>query len=293
MSLGGPLAELYQSALFYALGKEVEVLEARFQTGGCISTAARLITDHGEFFIKWNTLQTEMFEAEAKGLALLHRSGTVHCPEVLHVGKYEDMAYILMEFIRPGRAIPTDFAALGRQLAALHRIHQANFGLDHDNFIGRLEQRNTFTQDWLSFFIENRLQVQAGLAFYKGLVDQKWLDRFKSLYPHLQDFFPSEPSALLHGDLWSGNIHFGEQGHFYLIDPAVYFGHREMEIAFTRLFGGFDEAFYRGYQEAYPLAPGFEDRVEIYNLYPLLVHANLFGASYLHGIDRLLSRFLP
>lgn len=285
------LQGLYHAALFQAFGKEIEVLEAQIQTGGCINTAAKLMTPEGPFLLKWNTRAERDFEWEEMGLSLLASSDAVHCPQVFFQGSFEDTHFILMEFVAHGYPSSSHFADLGHQLARLHQQSQPYYGLDYDNVIGSLAQKNEPKKDWYSFFIENRLQVQAGLAFYKGLVDQQWLERFKNLYPLLADFFPDEPPALLHGDLWSGNILFSSDGRFYLIDPAVYFGHREMELAFTKLFGGFDPAFYQAYNEAFPLAPGFEQRLDVYNLYPLLVHANLFGASYLRGVEKVLERF--
>lgn len=284
--------DFYQQAIFQSAGLEVEILDVNFQSGGCISTAAKIITSRDAFFLKWNMLETGLFEAEAGGLKLLANSAELRIPKVYGFGKIADRQYILMEFLDSIPPASDSWEMLGRELATLHSVTNHQFGLDHDNFIGRLVQKNTFSKDWSSFFIQNRLEVQAGLAYYNGLVDANWLSNFQKLYPTLEGFFPKEKPALLHGDLWSGNVHTGPDGYKWMIDPAVYFGHREMELAFTQLFGGFDTEFYKSYDEVFPLEPGFEERVDIYNLYPLLVHANLFGASYLSGVDRVVKRMI-
>jgi fructosamine-3-kinase len=146
-----------------------------------------------------------------------------------------------------------------------------------------LLQSNEYTANWIDFFIEKRLKAQAGLAFYNGEIPRSLYDKFNDLYNKLPELLPSEKPALLHGDLWSGNVIVGSNGHVSLIDPAVYYGNREAEIAFTKLFGGFSSAFYDAYNEAFPLEKGFEERIDIYNLYPLLVHVNLFGSGYING----------
>ncbi|MFZ6663765.1 fructosamine kinase family protein [Peijinzhouia sedimentorum] len=284
--------DFYQQAIFQSAGLEVEILDVNFQSGGCISTAAKIITNKDVFFLKWNMLDIGLFEAEAGGLKLLANSADLRIPNVYGFGKIADRQYILMEFLESIPPANDSWEMLGRELAILHSVTNNQFGLDHENFIGKLVQKNTFSKDWLSFFIQNRLEVQAGLAYYNGLVNANWLSNFQKLYPKLESFFPKEKPALLHGDLWSGNVHTGSDGYKWMIDPAVYFGHREMELAFTQLFGGFDAEFYKSYKEVFPLEPGYEERVDIYNLYPLLVHANLFGASYLSGVDRVVKRMI-
>jgi protein-ribulosamine 3-kinase len=284
--------DFYQQAIFQSAGFEAEILDVNFQSGGCISTAAKVITDKDAFFLKWNMLDSSLFEAEAGGLKLLGNCADLRIPSVYGYGKIGDRQYILMEYLEPIPPAIDSWEVLGRELAILHSVTNSQFGLQQDNFIGRLLQKNTFSKDWLSFFIENRLEVQVGLAYYNGLVNSAWLGNFQKLYSKLEGFFSKEKPALLHGDLWSGNIHNGPDGYKWLIDPAVYFGHREMDLAFTHLFGGFDNDFYNSYEEVFPLEPGFKERIGIFNLYPLLVHANLFGASYLNGVNRVINRHL-
>ena len=130
------------------------------------------------------------------------------------------------------------------------------------------------------------------LAIQNGLVSSNFIERYRNFYKLIPDLLPADQPALLHGDLWSGNVMVGGDGKVCLIDPAVYYGHREIELAFTQLFGGFDHEFYRSYQSTYPLEAGFDQRVDIYNMYPLMVHVNLFGTSYLSGVERVLKRYL-
>ncbi len=284
--------DFYEQAIFQSTGLDAEILDVNFQSGGCISTAAKILTDRGAFFLKWNMLEVGLFEAEAGGLKFLSSSADLRIPTVYGYGQIADKQYILMEFLESNPPASDHWEMLGKDLAMLHTVTHSHFGLEVDGFIGRLVQKNAFSKDWTKFFIYNRLEIQAGLAFYNGLVDAAWLRNFEKLYPKLEGFFPKEKPALLHGDLWSGNIHNGPDGYKWFIDPAVYFGHREMELAFTQLFGGFDPAFYQSYEEVFPLEPGFKERVDIYNLYPLLVHANLLGSSYLSAVNRVVKKML-
>ncbi len=284
--------QFLESILFEGLGREVTVDSYQFLSGGDINTALRIDTAEGYYFVKWNESAGEdLFECEAKGLQLLREADAVRVPDVINYGRKAEKAYLLLEFIGAARPQSAYWAALGEGLAALHAHTGAAFGLPYDNYIGSLAQRNTPTENGIRFFIESRLQVQAGLAFYNGQLPKALYDKFTTLYEKLPELLPVERPALLHGDLWSGNVLVDERGAACLIDPAVHYGLREAEIAFTKLFGGFDDAFYQAYEASFPLAPGFAQRVELYNLYPLLVHLNLFGSGYLTGIERVLQKF--
>ena len=157
--------------------------------------------------------------------------------------------------------------------------------------MGSLPQANTFHSDWSSFFIEERLEPQLVAARDSGYFSSHDDERFQRLFKSFPSICPAEKPSLVHGDLWSGNYIVSDEGRACLIDPAVYYGHREVDIAMTTLFGGFDPEFYSSYDEAFPMEKGWEDRLEIYNLYPLLVHLNLFGAGYLGSIERIIRRF--
>lgn len=285
--------QFFESALFESTGRQLVIEEVQFLSGGCINNAVKLKTAEGSFFIKWNeAIEEDMFAAEANGLRLLRADGNLCIPEVLGLGKVENKHYLLLEFIDSRYPAPDYWEELGRSLARQHHHSAEEYGLDENNYIGRLPQNNEQTTHWIDFFRDQRLNVQLGLAIYKGLVSDALVKRFKSLYPKLPELLPEEPPALLHGDLWSGNVMVGAAGQPCLIDPAVYFGHREAELAFTELFGGFDDRFYQAYEEEKPLEPGYNERKDIYNLYPLMVHVNLFGTSYLSGVERTLDRYV-
>ncbi len=283
----------FESVLFEAFGKDIEVSKYQFLGGGCINNAVKLETVVGKFFLKWNDSKQseEMFEAEAYGLNLLADKGLITIPLVIKHGCNDGKAYLLLEFIQSAYRQKDYWKRLGEQLAELHRNTHGSFGLHFNNFIGALPQSNEYMPSWTDFFIEKRLKVQAGLAYYNGLAGKDLLKKFEKLYEKLPSMLPEEQPALLHGDLWSGNVMVNSQGLPCLIDPAVYYGNREIELAFTQLFGGFDDDFYQAYQATFPLLPDFDERVEIYNLYPLLVHVNLFGRSYLSGVERVLKRY--
>ncbi len=285
----------FESILFSALGQPVEVIEAQLISGGDINMAAQVFSSEGVFFVKWNTFgeheKQGMFEAEAGGLDLLRQTDAVQIPQVIGYGQQGDKAYLILEYIDSGKPDQAYWEALGRSLAVLHSHTQPTFGLHFDNFIGSLPQANTPTANGYDFFFEYRLLPQAGMALYKGLLTKPYYDALFRLRSHLPDLLPNERSALLHGDLWSGNVLVNEENKPALIDPAVYYGFREAELAFTKLFAGFDQRFYEAYDEVFPLEPGFEERVALYNLYPLLVHVNLFGSGYVSGVERVLKQF--
>ncbi|NJN24979.1 MAG: fructosamine kinase family protein [Cyclobacteriaceae bacterium] len=284
----------FEKVLFETLGRPVAVRDAVFRSGGCINNALQVKTNEGDYFIKWQSgIAGDMFEKEAAGLTLLKQAKCMNIPEVLAYGLMDGKHYLVLEYIEAGKKKNNYWEDFGSALASLHRQHaQPQFGLNHDNYIGKLPQSNTPDTNWVSFFINNRLEPQLRLAIENGLVSHRFIDRYRSLYDHLADLLPLEQPALLHGDLWSGNVMTGGNGQVCLIDPAVYYGHREIELAFTRMFGGFAIEFYESYQQAYPLETGFDQRVPIYNIYPHMVHVNLFGTSYLSGVEPVLQKYV-
>lgn len=282
----------FESILFEGLGHDIAVNSYQYLGGGCINNAVRLNTSQGYFFVKWNESSPEnLFACEAKGLELLREAGEIHIPEVFGYGRKPEGSYLILEYINSSRPHPEYWKSFATSLAKLHSHTHKQNGLEYDNYIGALKQSNQFCDSWVEFFIEKRLKVQAGLALYNGAITQRMFDAFQPLYEKLPNLLQEEKPSLLHGDLWSGNVIVGSNGFASLIDPAVYYGNREVELAFTKLFGGFPPEFYKTYMEITPFTSGFEERIEIYNLYPLLVHVNLFGSGYISGIERTLQKF--
>lgn len=266
----------------------VQILKVTPLHGGDINSAACIELDNGEkTFIKWNlNTPSEMFETEADGLELLATAESdLIIPEVKLLGDQ----FLMMEFIQEE---PTGNSfEFGVQLAKLHRRSNELFGLQDSNYIGRLKQSNKYHPEWLEFFFRERLEPQVKMAVDSGKLDSSLMEVFDRVMNYTYIIFPEEPPALVHGDLWAGNYMFTTDGKTSIYDPAVYFGHREMDIAMTKLFGGFEEDFYHGYNEEYPLEKGYEERLMLCNLYPILVHANLFGGSYSRKAETLLRRF--
>ena len=234
-----------------------------------------------------------MFEAEARGLRLLREPQNIDIPEVLGEAESGGLSFIILEYIEAGARDGKYWQALGEQLAGLHSNTAKEFGLDHDNYIGSLPQANESHENWLEFFIRERLEQQLRIAASNRKINSHHQQRFEQLYRKLPDLLPDgERPSLIHGDLWSGNLITNKGGMPCLIDPAVYYGNREIELAFTTLFGGFDDEFYQVYQQVMPMAQGYEERFDIYNLYPLMVHVNLFGGGYLRQVESILGQFI-
>ena len=272
--------------------RSVRVLQADAIGGGSINDAYRIGTNAGRYFLKVNSADRfpSMFEAEADGLRRLREAHAVRAPAVIAFGEEADEAFLLLEHIEDGARGRAFWERFGQALAALHRNTHSHFGLERDNYIGSLKQVNTPTADWAAFFIRHRLEPMVKMARDTKRTEAGMAFRFERLFGKLEWLFPKEPPALLHGDLWNGNFLSGPGGEPVLIDPAVYYGHREMDIAMTMLFGGFDAGFHTAYNAAWPMELGWEERVELCNLSPLLVHANLFGGGYPQKVEAVLRR---
>ena len=220
---------------------------------------------------------------------------TTQAPVVGRQSSVVNVGFILIEWLEAPPAASRARAGeiLGTALAAMHRASAPAYGLDHDNYIGATPQRNTPLPSWVEFFRERRLRPQAELAARNGMLPAARAARIERLLGRLGEWIDDKDvqPALLHGDLWGGNFIVGPGGAPALIDPAAYYGDREADLAMTRLFGGFPPSFYAAYQAAWPLAPGWQDRVELYNLYQLLNHLNLFGEGYGSQVDATLARY--
>ncbi len=253
--------------------------------GGCINNAIKINTDKGLFFVKWNTnAKANMFQTEYNGLKVLKDTNTIRIPNVLCF----DDDFLILEFIPPSNPNNAFWEVFGQKLALMHKQTHSKFGLDFDNYIGSLYQDNTQNKNWTEFFIQNRLQAQLSIGNFSGTL----LSDFDKLFQKLPNLFPNEKPALLHGDLWNGNFLAKNGDTPMLIDPAIYYGNREIDIAMSKLFGGFNSDFYFAYNESHPLENGWEDRIQICNLYPLLVHVNLFGGAYINQVKNILSYYV-
>ncbi|MFT4043453.1 MAG: fructosamine kinase family protein [Gordonia sp. (in: high G+C Gram-positive bacteria)] len=261
----------------------LRVRAARPVSGGDIARAYRLDTPDGSLFLKWRPEATpDLFEREAVGLRALraHRGRELHVPEVLR----ESRSGLVLEWIESGPAAPSTEADLGRGLAQLHRTTGDYFGsLDSSlsGYLGSAEVDLTPTADWPAFFVERRVIPLIDRGIGLGVVPQGARVLIDRLAPRADELCgPPESPALVHGDLWAGNRMIGAGGRNWLIDPAAYWAHREIDLAMMSLFGGFGPDCFAAYDEAFPLADGWRDRLRWYQLPPLLVHAILFGGGY-------------
>lgn len=267
------------------------ILSVQPVSGGDINDAYKLVTSAGYYFVKTNDRIADpdkMFREEAIALNFISETATARVPSVLTHGRLHDIGFLVLEWIPPGRAQPHTAKDLGMSLAALHKVTSDQFGWPTDNFIGTLTQRNTANASWSEFYINQRLVPQFEIACNAGFLAQ---DQTTTFLKKIEPLLVSKNPSLLHGDLWSGNWMADEEGNSYLIDPATYFGDREVDIALTQLFGGFDPDFYRAYHDTYPLDADYERRIPLYQLYYLLVHLNLFGASYRPGVVNIMNRY--
>lgn len=262
-------------------------------SGGDISRVCRLEGSARSFLLKINNGADgeAMFKAEKLGLEAIADSGKIQTPEVYYCGRYAKNAVLVIEFIENQSGDRKAFTRLGKKLAGLHRTTADRFGWKQDNFIGKLKQSNQWDPDWTAFYVEQRLWPQIELAVSKRLLNRRDLPDKQKFYDLGKNLFSDITPSLLHGDLWSGNFLISRQGVPYLIDPAVYYGHCEVDLAMSRLFGGFPESFYQAYFEEIPAANGAAERNDIYQLYYLLVHLNMFGSSYYHSVRRIFDRY--
>lgn len=273
------------------------ISQVRAAGGGDINqTFALELRDGRKLFLKTHpNPPPAMYPCEARGLEWLGESGALRVPQVLIACDADDLgpACLVMEQIEVGRRGAAFDEALGQGLAALHRYGAPDYGLDHANYIALLEQDNTGMQSWARFYAERRLQPLTRLALSAGRVSAVLAHKVDALCSKLERLVGAvEPPARLHGDLWGGNLLCDEHGLPCLIDPAVYGGHREIDLAMMRLFGGFSERMFAAYAEVYPLDHGHRERVPLYQLYPLLVHVNLFGGHYSAQVEHCLSRWV-
>ena len=294
------VTETPQSALRTLLGNSVEIISTRPLHGGDINEAYLLeLSDGSSVFMKKHAgHDLEFFQAEADGLDAICQTDTISVPEVMMIGTDPSCGkvYLLMQYVRSAVQRKDFWECFGRQLARMHLASTKNlltvgtYGFSSDNYIGSNRQINTPAETWVTFYRDRRLEYQYRKAqHYLNQADRKAM---QYILDHLDHWLlePSYPS-LLHGDLWGGNYIVGCDGYAWLIDPAVYIGNREADLAMTELFGGFSSIFYDAYRETAPLEAGYEERRDLYHLYHLLNHLNLFGTGYLSSVRQILLRY--
>jgi fructosamine-3-kinase len=261
-----------------------EIIESHSLSGGCISNAYKIKISNGEvYFLKFNSSsENDMFIREAHGLQELNKAGVIKIPDVI---SYDD-DFILLEMITSGSKNKNFSEDFGRKFASLHKFYGESFGFYENNFIGSNPQQNIVgdreKHNWTQFYFNNRILYQLRLAEKLNNSTLELRKAIVDLENKIEDIVVDngEKPSLLHGDLWGGNYMTDMEGFACLIDPAVYYGNREADLAMTKLFGGFDQKFYRAYNEEFPIADGYEFRENIYMLYHVLNHLNLFGGGY-------------
>ena len=242
-------------------------------SGGDINYAVKVETKQNVYFVKWNDIPQAlaMFESEAFALQSLQSTQTIRIPNVITVSSFENKAYLILQFIHSKhKPDSSDLGNFGRQLAKLHLAPADDFGYSENNFIGRLAQANPKSDNWSEFYIKYRLDSQLATAKNHGYLSDISAKGVEKFYTMVESLLKDATASLLHGDLWSGNYIIAENGESYLIDPASYHGHAEVDLAMTELFGGFGKDFYNGYNDVTKISTSFTDRKEIYQLYYLL-----------------------
>jgi fructosamine-3-kinase len=251
--------------------------------GGSINRVFRLTTTKANYLLKVNDGQAfpGMFKAEATGLETIRNTNSIRIPDVILQDDFESDSFLILEWVETRQPDAKSSALLGEKLSQMHQHTSTNFGDVADNFMGSLRQTNRSHSTWAEFFIEDRLKPMVQIANSNALINNMDMRNFERLYEQLPELFQEEAPSLIHGDLWSGNSLSSVTGEPYLIDPAISYGYREFDIAMTTLFGCFSNQFYEAYNYHSPLSKGWEQRLDLWNLYPLLVHLNLFGSGYL------------
>ena len=264
-------------------------------SGGCISSAYRITDENGNnYFLKCNPSPKDLFIKESNGLTELKKADLIRVPEVIDSNE----EFLLTEFIASGSRSKNFFENFGRSFAQLHKYTGKKFGFYENNYIGSNPQLNipikSEENDWVAFYFNKRILFQFKLAEKNGYAKKELIEGISFLEKNIHKIIGDslEPPSLLHGDLWSGNYIIDENGNACLIDPAVYYGNREADLAMTKLFGGFSNEFYISYNDSYPLKEGYEYRENLYKLYHVLNHLNIFGTSYYSHVISLIKYYI-
>ena len=272
----------------------IPILKSKAVSGGDITDAYVIESSSDRFFIKTSAKPwaEQLFTSESRGLKQLGATHTIKVPKVYAEGDFDGTGYLILEFIESKTPDTSDFERLGRKLAELHLVSQPNeFGSPFDNYIGHLPQSNTMEKSWVTFYVERRLIPQIQLAEEKGLLSETDIPPKDNLKEVCYTLVGEVTPSLLHGDLWGGNFLIAMDGTPVLIDPSVYIGHSEVDLAMSRLFGGFGPSFYTAYHELIPPHHSQKDLTQVYQLYYLLVHLNLFGNSYRNSVLAIIDKY--
>ncbi len=284
--------QVVQQLLVERTGQNINRLDASLVSGGDINRAYRLSDGSRQFFIKVNDIERlPMFEAEMQGLNEIRDSDSIRCPQPIGCGVTGAFAFIVMEYLDLSGSM--DESRFAQQLAKMHLCRQQQFGYPIDNTIGSSPQPNTYDQDWVGFWQQQRLGYQLSLARSNGFGSELF-DTGMRLNQQIGSLFSnySPGASLLHGDLWNGNQGADSAGNPVIYDPACYYGDHEADLAMMELFGRPQRRFFEAYNEVFPIDPGYAQRRELYNLYHILNHANLFGVSYVSQAGRMIASLL-
>ncbi|HMF72241.1 MAG TPA: fructosamine kinase family protein [Flavitalea sp.] len=276
------------------LNTTIIFLDHQTLTGGSINSVYHLEVNKQEHFCcKINTADKfpSMFGIEKTGLEHLGTQKVIRVPKVIACEKLSDHQVLILEWIEPGSRLPVFWKKFGQQLSQLHEIRGTAYGLDHNNYMGAMKQSNIQSSSWSEFFYNERIIPQAKLAVDNQLLTLDQAKKFERLPSQLGNIFDDNRPSLVHGDLWSGNFLCDIEKQPVLIDPAIYYGHPAVDLGLTTLFGGFDKSFYEAYNYYSPFASNYMEQWDCCNLYPLLIHLNLFGRGYLGDILEIIGRY--
>ena len=262
--------------------------------GGSVNTAVKVKANSEVFVIKYNHKEFhENFQSEVNNLELIENSKTINTPKIYKHGTTQNHSFLALEYIKEAPVSVHSIRYLAEKMAAFHSVISDQCGLEYNNFIGPFEQNNETEQHWFRFFLEKRIKPMVRKSMQNDLLDNSMYKDFESFqfYKQVETLLTSDGNVLLHGDFWNGNVIYTER-EAYLIDPSCYYGSREVDMAFSNLFGGFHPMFYDIYESLLPYQKEYEKRFNVYNIYPLLVHLNLFGDKYLKDIEIALKKIV-
>ncbi len=276
-----------------AAQQDWKIISITAVSGGDINQAFCVTTVEGKYFIKLNAANPylQLFQKEARGLIVLQQHFLLKVPTVIDAGEIENVQYLVLEWLEPADSDKHNWQEFGRALAELHKVTQTSFGWHEESYIASIVQTNDWHQSWPAFYREQRIMPLVKMLQLRNVFTEKEIRQAEKFCSRLETMLPEEPPALLHGDLWSGNVmavSINDDITTAIYDPDVFYGHREIDLAMTKLFGGFPTEFYDAYNEIYPLQNGWQKRLPLFQLYPLLVHAVLFGGAYIGRVREVI-----